>query len=335
MILLRVQADRFVGGALTDSLYALYTLVASPLPPRPQLERKLESRRHPCIKACIALATILVAVGACAAPGGDIPRSYQEVATEYGLSPALLYAAALTASGRSMSRRGVRPWPWTLEIAGRRHYYPTQAAAHGALQAHIARGVDVRIGLMALSWGRYRAEARNPWAALDPHTNLRLAAARLAPHLAHRAYSKRIPAPGNTALEKLIAELAPRYALDAKLVREVVARESGNNPRARSPKGAQGLMQLMPATAARFGVEKPWEPVDNLHGGMRYLAWLLTHYRGDLARVLAAYNAGEAAVDRYGGIPPYAETRAYVARILSRYGRRTHPYRITLAEASS
>ncbi|MGH8471353.1 MAG: lytic transglycosylase domain-containing protein, partial [Gammaproteobacteria bacterium] len=113
-----------------------------------------------------------------------------------------------------------------------------------------------------------------------------------------------------------------------------VAQESAYNPRARSPKGAQGLMQLMPATATRFGVENVWEPVDNLRGGMRYLAWLLTYYRGDLARVLAAYNAGESAVDRYGGIPPYTETRAYVVQILGRYGRRTHPYRSALAEAS-
>ncbi|MGH8570302.1 MAG: lytic transglycosylase domain-containing protein, partial [Gammaproteobacteria bacterium] len=160
-------------------------------------------------------------------------------------------------------------------------------------------------------------------------------AARLAPHLAHRGYFKRARRPVNGELEQLIAELAPRYALDAKLVREVVAHESAYNPRARSPKGAQGLMQLMPATATRFGVENPWDPEDNLVGGMRYLAWLLAYYRGDLARVLAAYNAGEAAVDRYGGIPPYAETRAYVAQILARYGRRTHRYRAALAEASS
>ncbi len=309
-------------------------MIPSSLPPRPQRERKPESRRHTYIKAWLTLATILVSLGARAAAGEDIPRSYQQVATEYGLSPALLYATALTASGRSMSRRGVRPWPWTLSIAGRRYYYSTRAAAHRALQGHIARGLDVRIGLMGLSWQRHRAALGNPWAALNPDTNLRLAAARLAPHLAHRDYPEHQRRIRNVATDQLIAELAPRYALDAKLVREVVAHESAFNPRARSPKGAQGLMQLMPATATRFGVENAWDPKDNLVGGMRYLGWLLTYYRGDLARVLAAYNAGEAAVDRYGGIPPYAETRAYVAQILARYGRRTHPYRIALAEAS-
>ncbi|MGH8655782.1 MAG: lytic transglycosylase domain-containing protein [Gammaproteobacteria bacterium] len=330
MILLRV-----IGGLLSDSLCSLCSPVVSSLPVRPQLQRNPESRRHSYTHACITLTILLLGVDAQAASAGDIPLSYREVAREYGLPPALLYATALTASGRSMSDRGVRPWPWTLNIGARRHYYLTQASAHRALQAQIARGVDARIGLMGLSWDRYRAEAPDPWAALDPHTNLRLAAARLAPHLAHRGYFKRARRPVSGELDQLIAELAPRHALDAKLVREVVAQESAYDARAQSPKGAQGLMQLMPATAARFGVEDPWNPKSNLVGGMRFLAWLLTYYRGDLARVLAAYNAGEATVDRYGGIPPYAETRAYVAQILGRYGRSTHPYRIALAEASS
>jgi soluble lytic murein transglycosylase-like protein len=117
-------------------------------------------------------------------------------------------------------------------------------------------------------------------------------------------------------------------------VREVVATESAYNPRARSSKGAQGLMQLMPATAARFGVRDVWDPEQNLIGGMRYLEHLLAYYRGDLARVLAAYNAGEDAVDHYRGLPPYSETRAYVARILKRYGRSMHPYRPKLAGES-
>jgi len=323
MISLPAEAVGAVHSGLLPSLVAL----------PPSLHREpWKSRQRSYIQACIALAILFVTVDAQAAPGGDIPSSYREVAREYGLSPAVLYATALTASGRSLSGHRVRPWPWTLGIAGRRHYYPTRAAAHVALQAQIARGTMVRIGLVGLSWSRSRAEALNPWAALDPHTNLRLAAARLASHLAHGGHLKRISARSNAALDRLITELAPRHVLDAKLVREIVARESAYNPRARSPKGAQGLMQLMPATATRFGVENAWDPEDNLAGGMRYLTWLLTYYRGDLTRVLAAYNAGEAAVDRHKGIPPYAETRAYVAQILARYGRRTHPYRI---EASS
>lgn len=117
-----------------------------------------------------------------------------------------------------------------------------------------------------------------------------------------------------------IHELAPEYDLDPALVREVVRAESNFDTRARSHKGALGLMQLIPSTARRFGVEDPFEPLQNLRGGMAYLRWLLEYFDGDIRLTLAGYNAGEAAVRRHGGVPPYAETRAYVQRILSRYG---------------
>lgn len=119
-----------------------------------------------------------------------------------------------------------------------------------------------------------------------------------------------------------IHELAPQFDLDPALVLEVVRAESNFNPRARSHKGALGLMQLIPATARRFGVKDPFEPLQNLRGGMAYLRWLLRRFDGDLELTLAGYNAGEAAVERHGGIPPYAETQAYVKRILRRYGAR-------------
>lgn len=120
-----------------------------------------------------------------------------------------------------------------------------------------------------------------------------------------------------------IYELAPQYGLDPALVLEVVRAESGFNPHARSHKGALGLMQLIPATARRFGVRDPFEPTENLKGGMAYLRWLFERFNGDLALTLAGYNAGENAVDRHGGVPPYAETRAYVQRILERYSAAT------------
>ncbi len=120
-------------------------------------------------------------------------------------------------------------------------------------------------------------------------------------------------------LVEAIYELAPEYDLDPALVLEVVRMESNFNPRARSHKGALGLMQLIPETAARFGVEDPFEPTQNLRGGMAYLRWLLDRFNGDVRLSLAGYNAGEAAVDRYGDVPPYAETQAYVTRILERY----------------
>lgn len=120
-------------------------------------------------------------------------------------------------------------------------------------------------------------------------------------------------------LAVMIYELAPKYDLDPALVLEVVRAESNFDPQARSHKGALGLMQLIPATARRFGVRDPFEPTQNLRGGMAYLQWLYAYFDGDLQLTLAGYNAGEAAVERHGGVPPYAETREYVQRILQRY----------------
>jgi len=117
-----------------------------------------------------------------------------------------------------------------------------------------------------------------------------------------------------------IYELAPQYDLDPALVLEVVRAESNFDPRARSHKGALGLMQLIPSTARRFGVRDPFEPMQNLRGGMAYLRWLYDRFDGDLRLILAGYNAGEAAVEQHGGVPPYTETREYVRRILQRYG---------------
>lgn len=114
---------------------------------------------------------------------------------------------------------------------------------------------------------------------------------------------------------RIAREHALRHGLDYRLVVAIMRRESAFNPRALSPKGAMGLMQLMPGTAQRFGVRDPFDPVQNVRGACAYLAWLLNRYEGNLVLTLAAYNAGEAAVDRHGGVPPYAETRAYVAAL--------------------
>ncbi|WP_297527538.1 lytic transglycosylase domain-containing protein [Thiohalobacter sp.] len=122
-----------------------------------------------------------------------------------------------------------------------------------------------------------------------------------------------------------IGLLAPLFGLDERLVSAVVRVESAYDPGARSHKGAEGLMQLMPATAARLGVADRRDPLANLIGGMRYLRWLLDRYQGDLRLALAGYNAGEAAVDRHDGVPPYAETRAYVQQICRLYGSERHP----------
>ena len=120
-------------------------------------------------------------------------------------------------------------------------------------------------------------------------------------------------------LEALIDRVSAREGVDARLVRAVIEVESGYRPRARSPKGAMGLMQLMPATARQYAVTNPYDPAANIEAGIKHLKSLLARFPRALA--LAAYNAGDAAVERFGGMPPYAETRNYVSRILQIVGR--------------
>jgi soluble lytic murein transglycosylase-like protein len=127
---------------------------------------------------------------------------------------------------------------------------------------------------------------------------------------------------GGDDIEGLARSTAAKYGLDPELVLAVVSVESNFKPRAVSPKGAQGLMQLMPGTAADLGVADRFDPAANLDGGTRYLQALLDHYRGDLTKALAAYNAGAGAVARHGGVPPYRETRAYVRKVIDRYDKR-------------
>ncbi len=121
---------------------------------------------------------------------------------------------------------------------------------------------------------------------------------------------------------ELIYETARRYDISARLITAMVRAESAYNPRAVSSKGARGLLQLMPATAERFGVKlnEIHDPKRNLDGGVRYLKWLAERFNGDLPRMLAGYNAGEGTVDRYGGVPPFRETTNYIKRIFGFLG---------------
>jgi soluble lytic murein transglycosylase-like protein len=112
-----------------------------------------------------------------------------------------------------------------------------------------------------------------------------------------------------------IAAAAAQYGVDEAIIRAIIHAESAYNPNALSRVGAQGLMQLMPATARRFGVDNPFDAAQNIRGGVQYLAWLLKRFKGDLTLAAAGYNAGEGAVDRYKGVPPYAETQRYVVRV--------------------
>jgi soluble lytic murein transglycosylase len=132
------------------------------------------------------------------------------------------------------------------------------------------------------------------------------------------AAKKRTRVPEIGRYDGLIGTTAARLSVQPALVKAVIAAESNFDPAAVSHKGAQGLMQLMPATAVAMGIEDPLYPPDNVLGGTRYLRRMIDRY-GDLERALAAYNAGPTAVDRYGGIPPYRETQAYVRRVLTYY----------------
>ncbi len=148
------------------------------------------------------------------------------------------------------------------------------------------------------------------------------------PTLAQNPASFR-PGPASPDYKQWLAsalKLAGEFKLDPRLVFALIRAESNFDPQAKSPKNAQGLMQLIPETAERFAVRDILDPLDNLRGGMSYLRWLLSYFKGDVVLALAGYNAGEGAVDRHRGVPPYPETLAYVQRIRALYPLDKHPF---------
>ena len=134
-----------------------------------------------------------------------------------------------------------------------------------------------------------------------------------------------IPTSGDAALDRIIFEAGEKQGIDPRFLHAVIWQESKYQLRARSHAGAQGLMQLMPATAKRFGCDDPHDPVENIEAGTKYLSWLLKRFEGNVELALAGYNAGEGSVDKYDGIPPYNETKNYVKIISKRYGKTYHP----------
>jgi soluble lytic murein transglycosylase-like protein len=125
----------------------------------------------------------------------------------------------------------------------------------------------------------------------------------------------RVVAAQDPNLNAMIDRIAGEQGVETHLVHSVIRTESNYNSNAVSPKGAQGIMQLIPSTARRFGVSNTFDAQENIQGGVRYLRFLLDYYKGDYPKAIAAYNAGEGAVDKYNGIPPYAETQIYVDRV--------------------
>jgi|Deesub1362B_J571_1020462.scaffolds.fasta_scaffold00061_48 soluble lytic murein transglycosylase-like protein len=138
---------------------------------------------------------------------------------------------------------------------------------------------------------------------------------------------------------EIAEETAKRYSVDPELVKRIIEVESGWNPYAISPKGAMGLMQIMPETARELGLKNPYDPEENIDAGVRYLKYLIRRF-GDLRLALAAYNAGPSVVEQYGGVPPYSETIRYVRNILSGYGlesfnkRKEKIYKIVLKDGT-
>lgn len=132
----------------------------------------------------------------------------------------------------------------------------------------------------------------------------------------------------------LVGTLSDWYRVDPRLILSIITVESNFQAQARSPKAAMGLMQLIPATADRFNVRNAYDVSQNLRGGISYMRWLLSYFRGDVTLAVAAYNAGEKAVDRYKGVPPYPETRQYVRRVLKLYQRTRHPFDENITDPS-
>jgi soluble lytic murein transglycosylase-like protein len=200
-----------------------------------------------------------------------------------------------------------------------------QAASAG--DAHAQRLVDViRADRGALPECLMQTAADAP-RAVDPETGtIAIAAVDVDPFADLEPSKKKIA--------DLVTRVAPKYAVDPRLALSVIAAESNFDPNARSHKDARGLMQLIPETAQRFNVRNPFNVADNLRGGLAYLRWLLAYYQGQVALAVAAYNAGERAVDRYGGIPPYPETRQYVQKVLAAFRRERHPYDPSVVDPS-
>ena len=134
-----------------------------------------------------------------------------------------------------------------------------------------------------------------------------------------------IPSSGDVALDRIIFEVGENQGVDPRFLHAVIWQESKYDTHARSHAGAQGLMQLMPATAKRFGCQHPDDPEENITAGTKYLSWLLKRFSGNVELALAGYNAGEGSVDKYDGIPPFSETQNYVKIISQRYGKTFHP----------
>jgi hypothetical protein len=209
------------------------------------------------------------------------------------------------------------------------------AAAAYRLGRRYLFGIGVsRDRRMGVAWMRASA-SRGYHPALEVAALVPVSLGRMRPWCRPNTAPLRTPTAPPETIAKLVRDMAPAYGLDPQLVLAVIEVESAFHTDSVSPKDAAGLMQLVPATAARFGVNDVFDPADNIRGGMKYLQWLLSYFEGNVTLALAGYNAGEHAVDRHGGVPPYPETEAYVRLVHGLYPKTGHRFDPSVTEPSS
>ncbi|WP_242110702.1 lytic transglycosylase domain-containing protein [Luteimonas aquatica] len=226
-----------------------------------------------------------------------LPATAPAAATPAGLDanpPATFMGAGASAPKPAAATMPAAPKgrPPTRLVQGQLYSYIKDGVRH-----YVSRPPKGGAGVTAMRTIRYRFIETCFACAADPGVNFNTL------RLNTSAYSAEISAASR------------QYGVEEAIVRAIIHAESAFNPAALSRVGAQGLMQLMPATARRFGVSNAFDVGQNIQGGVQYLAWLLKRFNGDLTLAAAGYNAGEGAVDRYGGVPPYSETRRYVQRV--------------------
>lgn len=269
----------------------------------------------------------------------ETPLLYQQVAARYGVSAEALYAQAVRYSGRqSRFASTPTPWPWTVrrcrQNACETVYAPNRAMMEDLFVVARRNGLTLYVGPLGWPWTPDSTlparAASSPRVTINAVVQQWLQAQRLQASQQTRVTvrasrarpfsqnAQRLNTSHARRWHPLIVRIAREEGVDPALVHAVVAAESAYNPKARSPKGAVGLMQLMPATAERFGLprDQRTDPERNLRAGSRYLRWLLDYFDQDLTLAVAGYNAGEGAVLKYDRqIPPYQETQAYVRRV--------------------
>ncbi|HUP89919.1 MAG TPA: transglycosylase SLT domain-containing protein [Longimicrobiales bacterium] len=279
--------------------------------------------------------TLCLAVTCASATAQSVPDAAAlEAAAQRGDVPALMMLAGMYERGENVERDLTRSNALYCKAAARGN--PDALLRLGQIYASgremmANEGVGALLITKAAELGNERAKELLPYISRGVGS--------LLPACMNEPVTKVSASPSAPKVRKdfavMVQQWAPQHSVDPELVMALIGVESRFDAAAVSPKNAQGLMQLIPATAARFGVKNAFNALDNLKGGLAYLRWLMAYFKGDVALVLAAYNAGEETVERYRGIPPYRETREYVKQITSVYTKPSHPYLAELVAPSS